>query len=127
VSKVSIPLLVETAWAVLRELEIERFHLVGHSMGGLTALLLAGEESSPVLSFIDIEGNLAPEDCFLSRQVITHPADNPSASSTTSSHEPAGRRHSPARSTRQAFATRCARALSAGSSSPWSSSPITAT
>jgi pimeloyl-ACP methyl ester carboxylesterase len=77
VSKVSIPLLVETAWAVLRELEIERFHLVGHSMGGLTALLLAGEEPSPVLSFIDIEGNLAPEDCFLSRQVITHPADNP--------------------------------------------------
>jgi pimeloyl-ACP methyl ester carboxylesterase len=27
--------------------------------------------------FIDIEGNVAPEDCFLSRQAITHPADNP--------------------------------------------------
>lgn len=26
-----------------------------------------------MLSFIDIEGNLAPEDCFLSRQIVTHP------------------------------------------------------
>jgi pimeloyl-ACP methyl ester carboxylesterase len=77
VSKISIPLLVETARAVLRELEIGRFHLVGHSMGGLTALLLASQEPGPVLSFIDIEGNVAPEDCFLSRQVITHPADDP--------------------------------------------------
>jgi pimeloyl-ACP methyl ester carboxylesterase len=48
---------------VLRELGIERFHLVGHSMGGLTALLLASQEPSPVLSFIDIEGNVAPQPC----------------------------------------------------------------
>jgi pimeloyl-ACP methyl ester carboxylesterase len=27
-------------------------------------------------SFIDIEGNLAPEDCFLSRQILTHPDDD---------------------------------------------------
>jgi pimeloyl-ACP methyl ester carboxylesterase len=61
---------------VLRELDIERFHLAGHSMGGLTALLLASQEPSRVLSFIDIEGNVAPEDCFLSRQVITHSSDD---------------------------------------------------
>jgi len=73
-SRVSIPFLVETARAVLREAEIERFHLVGHSMGGLTALLLAHEHPGRVLSFVDIEGNLAPEDCFLSRQVVTHPS-----------------------------------------------------
>jgi pimeloyl-ACP methyl ester carboxylesterase len=75
-SKISIPFLVETARAVLRELEIERLHLVGHSMGGLTALLLASQEPGAVLSFIDIEGNIAPEDCFLSRQVITHSAND---------------------------------------------------
>ena len=75
-SKVSIPFLVQTARAVLREERIERFHLVGHSMGGLTALLLAHEEPDRVLSFVDIEGNLAPEDCFLSRQVVTHPSDD---------------------------------------------------
>ena len=28
------------------------------------------------MSFINIEGNLGPEDCILSRQVITHPADD---------------------------------------------------
>jgi pimeloyl-ACP methyl ester carboxylesterase len=73
-SKLSIPLLVDTAKAVLREAGIERFHLVGHSMGGLTGLMLAHQDADRVLSFVDIEGNLAPEDCFLSRQVITHPA-----------------------------------------------------
>jgi pimeloyl-ACP methyl ester carboxylesterase len=75
-SKLSIPFLVDTATAVLRAAEIERFHLVGHSMGGLTALMLADQDPDRVLSFVDIEGNLAPEDCFLSRQVLTHPADD---------------------------------------------------
>ena len=67
---------MDTAKAVLREARIERFHLVGHSMGGLTALLLAHQDPARALSFVDIEGNVAPEDCFLSRQVITHPADD---------------------------------------------------
>jgi pimeloyl-ACP methyl ester carboxylesterase len=40
-AKLSIPFLVDTAKAVLRAAGIERFHLVGHSMGGLTALMLA--------------------------------------------------------------------------------------
>lgn len=73
-SRVSVPFLVETARAVLERARIRRFHLVGHSMGGLTALLLAHQEPERVLSFVDIEGNLAPEDCFLSRQIISHPA-----------------------------------------------------
>ena|SRR2546421_145426 len=42
--------------------------------GWLTALLLAHQGLGRVLSFADIEGNLAPEDCFLSRQVLTHPS-----------------------------------------------------
>lgn len=75
-SKISIPFLVETAQAVLDRARLERFHLVGHSMGGLTALLLAHQEPDRVLGFVDIEGNLAPEDCFLSRQTVTHPADD---------------------------------------------------
>ena len=75
-SKISIPFLVETARAVLEQSRIGRFHRVGHSMGGLTAVLLAHQEPARVLSFIDIEGNVAPEDCFLSRQVITHPSDD---------------------------------------------------
>ena len=43
-------------------------------MGGLTALLLAHQDPGRLLSFVDIEGNIAPEDCFLSRQVLTHPS-----------------------------------------------------
>jgi pimeloyl-ACP methyl ester carboxylesterase len=70
------PFLVQTARAVLQAANIDQFYLVGHSMGGLTALLLAHEEPERVLSFVDIEGNVAPEDCFLSRQVVMHPADD---------------------------------------------------
>jgi pimeloyl-ACP methyl ester carboxylesterase len=75
-SKMSIPFLVKTAQTVLRAAGIRRFHIVGHSMGGLTALLLAHQDPGRILSFADIEGNIAPEDTFLSRQVLTHPSDD---------------------------------------------------
>jgi pimeloyl-ACP methyl ester carboxylesterase len=76
-SRVSIEFLVDVADAVLQQLAIEEFHVVGHSMGGLTALMLAQRAPDRVLSFVNIEGNLAPEDCFLSRQIIDNPADDP--------------------------------------------------
>jgi pimeloyl-ACP methyl ester carboxylesterase len=78
-SKVSIPFLVATAKAVLAHFDVDRFHLVGHSMGGLTALMLAHESPRRIASFIDIEGNVAPEDCFLSRQVVDHSSDDAQA------------------------------------------------
>lgn len=74
---ISIPFLVSVAEQVLDAERIHRFHLVGHSMGGLTALLLADRDPGRIASFTDIEGNLAPEDCFLSRQAITHPHEDP--------------------------------------------------
>ncbi len=76
-SAVSIPFLIDVAEAVLRTNEIDRCHLVGHSMGGLTALLLADRDPSRVAGFVDIEGNVAPEDCFLSRQIVRHPHPDP--------------------------------------------------
>jgi pimeloyl-ACP methyl ester carboxylesterase len=76
-SAVSIPFLVATAEAVLAARGVDRFHLVGHSMGGLTALLLADRQPGRVVSFVDIEGNVAPEDCFLSRQIVDHPHPDP--------------------------------------------------
>ena len=78
-SKLSIPFLVTLAEEVLRHYGIENFHLMGHSMGGLTALMLAQKHPDAVLSFINIKGNLAPEDCFLSRQVLQHPSECPEA------------------------------------------------
>lgn len=74
---VSVPFLVSVAAQVLEARGIDRFHVVGHSMGGLTALLLADADPGRIASFTDIEGNLAPEDCFLSRQILTHPDDDP--------------------------------------------------
>ena len=72
-AQITIPFLVNTALEVLDRYGIGRFHLVGHSMGGLTALVLAHQSTGRVLSFVDIEGNIAPEDCFLSRQIVEHP------------------------------------------------------
>jgi pimeloyl-ACP methyl ester carboxylesterase len=79
VSATDISLLVATAEAVLTHFKITKFHLIGHSMGGLTALLLANRHPESVLSFVDIKGHLAPEDCFLSRQIFMFPADDDEA------------------------------------------------
>jgi pimeloyl-ACP methyl ester carboxylesterase len=78
-SAISIPFLVSTALSVLEQTNIGRFHLVGHSMGGLTGLVLADAYPDRVATFVDIEGNVAPEDCFLSRQIINHPNDDSEA------------------------------------------------
>ena len=76
-AKISIPLLVDTAVQMLDRTGIEKFHLAGHSMGGLTALMLADKHPERVLSFTDIEGNIAPEDCFLSRQIVDYAHSDP--------------------------------------------------
>lgn len=77
VSAVSIPFLVSVAQQVLQARHIDRLHLVGNSMGGLTALLLADAAPGRIASFTNIEGNVAPEDCFLNRQILTHSHDDP--------------------------------------------------
>jgi pimeloyl-ACP methyl ester carboxylesterase len=76
-SKLSMPLLASTAENILGYFNITHYHLVGHSMGGLVSNLLAQRESSSVLSFINIKGNLAQEDCFLSRQILHFPSNDP--------------------------------------------------
>jgi pimeloyl-ACP methyl ester carboxylesterase len=55
-SAISIPFLVSTALSVLEQTNIGRFHLVGHSMGGLTGLVLADAYPDRVATFVDIEG-----------------------------------------------------------------------
>ena len=124
---ISIPFLVKTAQAMLDQAGIRRFHLVGHSMGGLTALLLAHQEPDRVLSFVDIEGNLAPEDCFLSRQILSHPSADETAFSTTWPLEPAIRTPPPAPCSQRACTTRYVPPRCAASSSQWLTCPTTAT
>lgn len=74
---VSIPFLREVLERAISQLNIEQFHLVGHSMGGLTALKFAEKNPDRILSFANIEGNISPEDCFLSRQIFNHPHGDP--------------------------------------------------
>ena len=51
---------------------LNRFLLVGGSMGGLVALLCAERNPNKVAGFVNVEGNLAPEDCMFSRSVVPH-------------------------------------------------------
>lgn len=72
----SIPFLQKTAERLIGTHGFDRYHLIGHSMGGLTGLLLAYHNPDAFLSFTSIEGNLASEDCFLSRQIYEHPSND---------------------------------------------------
>lgn len=54
---------------VLDQLEVGSFHLCAHSMGGLIAMEMAGLAPERILSFIDLEGNLTPEDCVFTGRV----------------------------------------------------------
>ncbi|KAJ6164921.1 hypothetical protein N7470_003593 [Penicillium chermesinum] len=76
-SAIDMPFLLATVEEFLAHFGISQIHIIGHSMGGLTALLFAHRHPGRVLSFVDIKGNLAPEDCFLSRQTYEHPSKNP--------------------------------------------------
>ncbi|MBN1761517.1 MAG: alpha/beta hydrolase [Methanomicrobia archaeon] len=67
--------LVEITHLVLSKLQIDEFVIVGHSMGGLVALLYAERYKEHVKGFVNVEGNLAPEDCFFSREVTQHSFD----------------------------------------------------
>ncbi|MBN2411516.1 alpha/beta hydrolase [candidate division KSB1 bacterium] len=54
---------------LLDNLKTGNFYLCGHSMGGLVAMNIAELIPNQVLSLIDLEGNLTPEDCFISGMV----------------------------------------------------------
>jgi pimeloyl-ACP methyl ester carboxylesterase len=55
------------------KLNLSDFILCGTSMGGLTTLLyLKGDGEKKVKAYINIEGNLMPEDCMFSSKVVTY-------------------------------------------------------
>ncbi|MFX0114718.1 MAG: alpha/beta fold hydrolase [Candidatus Hodarchaeota archaeon] len=56
----------------LETLAIGDFHLCGHSMGGLIGLEIAEQHPEIVRSFMNLEGNLTSEDCFITRKIIRH-------------------------------------------------------
>jgi pimeloyl-ACP methyl ester carboxylesterase len=57
----------------IEQLNIPKFILCGTSMGGLTTLLyLKHHDRGKVKAYINIEGNLLPEDCMFSSKVVTY-------------------------------------------------------
>ena len=63
---------VELVENFVEQLKLTRFLLVGGSMGGLVALLYAEQNPDKIAGFVNVEGNLAPEDCMFSRNAIPH-------------------------------------------------------
>ena len=68
--------LAEIAYLVWNTLLPQPAFVVAASMGGLIALLLIRQYGSAnIRGLINIEGNLAPEDCMFSRRVVEHSFD----------------------------------------------------
>ncbi len=60
----------------IEQLNVSDFILCGTSMGGLTTLLyLKNGGNKKVKGYINIEGNLMPEDCMFSSKVVTYDFD----------------------------------------------------
>jgi pimeloyl-ACP methyl ester carboxylesterase len=59
---------VELMEGLVTHLGLNRFRLVGGSMGGLVELLYAEQNPSKIAGFVNVEGNLAPQDCMFSRR-----------------------------------------------------------
>jgi pimeloyl-ACP methyl ester carboxylesterase len=64
--------LVEITSAIISQLALGDLVVIGHSMRGLVALLCIERYGEGVRGFINVEGNLAPEDCIFSREVTKH-------------------------------------------------------
>jgi pimeloyl-ACP methyl ester carboxylesterase len=65
--------LVQITTLFIDKLGIDNFILTGTSMGGLTTLLyLQRGGLTKVKAYINIEGNLMPEDCMFSSKVVTY-------------------------------------------------------
>lgn len=64
--------LVEITHLVVSTLDMGKFVLMGHSMGGLVALLYSQKYNGDVDAFINVEGNLAKKDCFISLEMMAY-------------------------------------------------------
>ncbi|MHA1975463.1 MAG: alpha/beta fold hydrolase [Candidatus Hodarchaeales archaeon] len=60
---------------VLNQLEVKSFHLCAHSMGGLVAMEIINQSPPQTLSFINLEGNLTLDDCFVTAKILDYPYD----------------------------------------------------
>lgn len=67
-SSLDIDDLVSLTTLVVSQIALEDVVLIGHSMGGLVALLFCERNPGSVRALVNVEGNLASDDCFFSRK-----------------------------------------------------------
>ncbi|KQC14896.1 MAG: hypothetical protein APR63_04870 [Desulfuromonas sp. SDB] len=58
------------------KIKLNQVIILGHSMGGVVGLLLAEKYPDLVELFINVEGNISPDDCTLSRSVTGYSAED---------------------------------------------------
>jgi pimeloyl-ACP methyl ester carboxylesterase len=76
-SLLNIDDLVEITSLVIEALVLDDLVLAGASMGGLVTLhYLTRPNSRNIRGYINIEGNLMPEDCLFSSKVVAHSLDH---------------------------------------------------
>lgn len=63
--------LVAITGQFVQKLSLPRFIIVGHSMGGIVALLFTLRNLDKIKGFISVEGNLSPENCVFSRKIAS--------------------------------------------------------
>ena len=68
VEKLDMDDLVEITGLFIEKLNLQDIVLIGHSMGGLVALLFSETHAGRVKAFVNLEGNLKIEDCTFSKQ-----------------------------------------------------------
>jgi pimeloyl-ACP methyl ester carboxylesterase len=66
---------VDVLDAFIEAIDPPQFLIVGASLGGLVALLYAERHPDRLVGFLNVEGNLAPEDCMFSRLVVPNTYD----------------------------------------------------
>jgi pimeloyl-ACP methyl ester carboxylesterase len=70
----SMPGFARVCGAILDDFEYRSLHIIGHSMGGAIGLLLPAKYRDGLASFVNVEGNLTPEDCvWASRRACSVP------------------------------------------------------
>jgi len=57
---------------IIKQLKIEKMHIIGHSMGGMIGTILLKSLSNKIVSFVNMEGNLVFEDKGTSAKVSNY-------------------------------------------------------
>lgn len=76
-AELDVSALADMAQSVADQLLTGRYFLAGASMGGLITLLQMRRHGiGRIKGYINLEGNLSPEDCMFSRQAVPHDFDS---------------------------------------------------